>query len=119
MDVSQQAEIPGLSSKCPQFFKIAVLSSDFNLLSYALFGLDEVDGGRCDDHLCLLNVIFIMSYPTRQPSMLTSGGVEISLIQSSDKRRCVREACRIQLEVSSDKKLTRHDLELSLWSKLV
>ena len=51
--------------------------------------------------------------------MLTSGGVEISLIQSFDKRRCGREVCRIQLEVSSDKKLTSHVLELTLWSKQV
>ena len=64
MDVSQQAEVPDLSGKCSQFFKIAVLSSDFNLLSYALFGWYEVDGGRCDDHLCLLNVTFVMSYLT-------------------------------------------------------
>ena len=27
---------------------MAVLSSDFNILSYALGGWDEVDGGRCD-----------------------------------------------------------------------
>jgi hypothetical protein len=64
MDIRQQAEIPYLSSECSQFFVIAVLSSDLNLLSYARFGLNEVDGGRCDDHLCLSNINFVMYYPT-------------------------------------------------------
>lgn len=64
MDVNQQGEIPYLSSKRARFFMIAVLSGDFNLLSYALLGLDEVDGGRCNDHLCLLEVTFAMPYPT-------------------------------------------------------
>ena len=39
---------------------------------------------------------------------LTSFGIEISLIQSSDKRRFGIDGYRIQLEVSSDKELTSH-----------